>query len=45
MQQQEGSGMMDDRVLAVNMHLGFSLPLVWKAWSRDRISVFIVVML
>lgn len=46
LQQQEGSGMMDDRgVLPVNMHLGFSLPLVWKAWSRDRISVFITVML
>lgn len=32
--------MMDDReVLPVNMYLGLSLPLVWKAWSRDRISL------
>lgn len=37
---------MDDReVLPVSMYLGLSLPLVWKAWSRDRISVFIAVML
>lgn len=38
--------MMDDReVLPVNMYLGLSLPLVWKAWSRDRISVFVAVVL
>lgn len=32
-------------VLLLNAHLGFSLPLVWKAWSRGGISVFIAVML
>jgi len=44
--------MMDDReasvlssVLPLNTHLGFNLPLVWKAWSQGRISVFVAVTL
>lgn len=38
--------MMHDReILPVNMYLGLSLPLVWKVWSRDTISVFIAVVL